>query len=368
MCRAPALALALAAACGVPAARAQASRRPERHTRALLARADSLLALLAARDSLARQAQYTQRLARRFESGHVVVLLASSAGDATGRRVASGAAAYLDSSGAIPDRFAGSRVVVASGATGVDSVIRAEGIGTRARLVADLTAAPDTLANGWRVAVALSRAYVATLDSAWRAWLPLELGLGWTMPRDGEAARRELLTVGVRVGERCLEGEVAGCRLWLGLDADPRPYRDRYRPAELRRILERRQAYRTPGSAVHQCLEGLDGACVQAAEQGGILPSVPAGFAARVSLIHAVGVLYGTEALRAALADSSGAIGERLARAARVGEDSLVGGWRTWLLTGGGHPRVTADVADGAPVLVFSALLLLAAARSGRWR
>jgi hypothetical protein len=89
---------------------------------------------------------------------------------------------------------------------------------------------------------------------------------------------------------------------------------------------------------------------------------------ARGSLLRAVRVVHGAAALRRALADTSGSVGVRLARASGVSEDSLLAEWRAWLLTGGGGRRVTADFADGVPVALLGALLLLAAARSGRWR
>jgi hypothetical protein len=347
-------------------ARAQSGSGGVGRASALLARANSLWVQLARRDSAAQQRTYGARLARRFDAGPVVVLLPGSAGTETGWRVAAGARDFLD--GAIPATFVAARVAIASAATGVDSVLGMEGLAGRTRIMADIAARPDSLANGWAVAGALAGAYRETLDTTWRAWLPFDLTLGWTMRRDGNAAVRDLMGSDTRSGADCLGGSVAACRLWLGLDADTNPFRSRYRPEELRKEIGSRSFVLSYTVALaRQCKAGSDEACVRAAAAG-LLPAVPAGRASRGSLLAFVRAHRTAGALVTALADSSGSIGQRLARATGMPEDSLVGAWRIWLLTGGGMPRVTASVRDALPVVIFAALLLLAASWSGRWR
>jgi hypothetical protein len=163
-----------------------------------------------------------------------------------------------------------------------------------------------------------------------------------------------------------LGGKAMACRAWLGFDREANPYAARYTPAEIRNIVSRRMVEYLDVSA-QQCVRGSDDACLRYARAGGISP-VPAGLASIRSVLRAILVQHGAAALRRALADTSGAIGERLARATGVGEDSLVMEWRAWLLTGGGRPRVSAGARDAMPVLLFGGLLLFAAARSGRWR
>lgn len=367
MYRVAVAAVVLALSAAVPNAKAQASHGADARTAALLARAESAHARLVRGDSLARRAVYQQRIARRFDAGELTLLLAGSAGDATGRRLVSGAASYLDSLGALAGPFVARRVVVAFGAAAVDSVLRSEHLGGRVKVMADLGVSPDTLADGYAVAAALTRTFWQSLDPDWRSWASQDLGLGWLAARDGEAARRDLLSADSRAGEQCLEGVSAGCRLWLGLDRDPNPYEVRYQAVELRRLIQR-SPYGGPRALAGQCLGGVDRACADFALQSQWISPIPAGVPSRRSLIQAVRALHGSAALRRALADTAGSIGARFSRASGVGEDSLVAEWRSWLLTGGGHPRVTADVGDALPVAVFGALLLLAAARSGRWR
>lgn len=358
----PLLMLVVAAA----AARAQAPVRGAPRARALLARADTLVADLARRDSLARQRTHGERLARRFDAGPLTVLLPGAVGTETGRRIAAGARDMLE--GAVPDEFVRGHVVIAAAAAGVDSVLRAEGLASRAAVGAEVAARPDSFADGGAVADPLAAVFRETLDTTWRAWLPFNLPLRWTIRRNGQGAVRDLMRADTRTGAECLGGSVVACRLWLGLDADTNPYRSRYRPDELRRMIASRWfAWGDALALSRRCQAGSDEACIGAAARG-LLPAVPAGLESRGSLLAFVRTRRPPGALTEALADSSGAVGERLAAAAGMPEDSLVKAWRIWLLTGGGLPRVTADVRDALPVVFFAGLLLLAASRSGRWR
>jgi hypothetical protein len=284
-----------------------------------------------------------------------------------GRRVVSGAAAYLDSAGAVPAGFVRSLVAVAYSAMRWDSVLHADGLTHRSRIMVEVPAHLDTLADGWPVAIAIARAYDQTLDADWQAWLASDLAVGWKHGRDDAAALRDLGAAATRTGSGCLGGNASACRRWLGFDRDPDPYATRYTVAEIRHIVATRPFVEYLGPVASQCIAGSDEACLRFARSGQV-PAVPAGLAVTRSVLREVRVVHGADALRRALADTSGAVGQRLSRAAGIGEDSLVAEWRRWLLTGGGHPRVTANMLDALPVLVFGGLLLFAAARSGRWR
>ena len=367
MSRVVRVAVALALTAGARVAAAQGARGGEAATRALLARAEALQAQLARQDSVARQARYAELRARRFDAGDLTVLLPAAVGEVTGRRIATGAWAYLDTLGAIPAGYVRSLVAVAYEATERDSVTSAEGLQHRTRVMVEVPAHPDTLADGWTVAIEIARAYVDTLDADWRAWLPFDLGIGWKHGREDAAALRDLAAAATRTGSECLGGTAAGCRLWLGLDRDPDPFASRYTVAEIRQVAAARPFYEYMGPVVTQCVGGSDEACLRFARSGQVRP-VPASTSAIRSVLREVRVVHGAAALRGALADTTGAIGQRLARAAGIGEDSLVREWREWLLTGGGGPRIAAGFREAMPVLVFGGLLLLAAARSGRWR
>jgi hypothetical protein len=363
------LVVALALAASAHGALAQTARDRDEPLRVRLARARELLAQMNARDSMAKWERGRELRAVRFDAGPLSVVLPATANGDVGRRIAKGAFRALEDLGAIPQDFVASRVAVSLAATGVDSLLRASGLGARATVAVDLGRTPDTLADDWKVAVAIAQAYGRTLDSEWRTWLPWDLGVDWKWAREGESSVRALMAGETLAGGRCLEGDARECRLWLGLDRDANPFVGRFRPAELRRLAAGR--WFPPGSEARlakQCGDGSDDACVQLASAGNKFSPIPAGYDPRNSLTRAVRVLHGPDALRRALADTAGSVGERLARAARISEDSLVTEWRAWLLTGGGHARVSADVGAAMPSLVFAGLLLFAAARSGRWR
>jgi hypothetical protein len=359
--------LGLLVAVSIPA-RGQSSRAPGATPQALLARAESLQALLAREDSLGRAREDVRRRATVFSADSLTVLLPAITPDATGRRIVGGAAAMLNDIGAVPPDFIQSAVVVSDVATSVDSVLRAAGLNRKSRVPVDVGLRPDTLTDDWKVATAVARAYRSNLDTAWRSWLPWNLVVGWTMSRDGRAAVRELMEGDTRVGAQCLAGATRACRLWFGLDPDPNPYAARFTPAELRHLIAQRYVYGGVAGLIRECLGGTDDACVQAAARGDVVPAVPAGYEARGSLLRAVYALHGPAVLRRTLADTAGSIGDRLARASGLAGDSLLAEWRTWLLTEGGRARVRADAREALPALAFAALLVLAAATSGRWR
>ncbi|MGD0991148.1 MAG: hypothetical protein ABR998_01585 [Gemmatimonadales bacterium] len=366
MCRTVVSALALAGILAGPCVEAQGVRAGAARVRTLAARAESLEVQIAKQDSLAKQRRYDDLRARRFTAGDVTVLVPGVIGEATGQHIADGAKRYLDTLGAVPPGFVASLVTVAYLSAGWDSVLQVDGLAARTRIMVDIPANPDSLADGWGVAARIVRAYVETLDPSWRSWAPLDLGLGFMKGRDDVAAVRELAAGDTRAGTECLGGRAAACRSWLGFDREASPYTARYTAAEIRNIVSHRMVEYLNASA-QQCVRGSDDACLRYAQTGGVAP-VPAGLASVRSVLRAIRVLHGAEALRRALADTSGAIGDRLARAAGIGEDSLVTEWRAWLLTGGGRPRVSASARDAMPVLLFGGLLLFAAARSGRWR
>jgi hypothetical protein len=329
----------------------------------LLARAESLQTQLEREDALERDRASARRRAAPFTAGSLTVLLPALTPDAIGHRIAAGAAAMLNDVGVVPGDFVRSAVVVSTVATSVDSVLRAAGLNGKKRIPLDAGLQPDTLSDDWKVATAVAMAYRSTLDTAWQAWLPWNLIVGWKTARDGRAAARELMAGDTRVGAQCLAGETRACRLWFGLDRDPNPYAARFTPAELRRLTAQRYTWGNV-PLIKQCLDGSDDACVRA----GAIPDVPAGYEARGSLLRAVVALHGASALQRALVDTTGSLGDRLASGAGLGTDSVVAEWRAWLLTEGGRARVRADAREALPALAFAGFLVLAAAASGRWR
>jgi hypothetical protein len=305
-------------------------------------------------------------------AGLAVVVPGQVTPDAAVRALDS-AEALLRDFGGIPEEFARSVVFVFVNATDTAAALAASVAQGRRRvpiggiqLTERKGGGSAYNVSGLIVASAVAVAYRDARGGDWRAWLPGDYGIGpwgrgamWSA--FGSLARSRWL-----VGSRCLAGDVAGCRLWLGVDREASPYQARYRAEELRDYLDdygKWMAQRSP--AGRDCLSGAASACfAYALEEHHPFPAVPADETGRRSLVRAVRALHGAEALQRALGDTTGSVGERFARAAGIGVDSLMSEWRHWVLTRGGRPRDRNLVADAAPAVLLAGLLLVAARRS----
>jgi hypothetical protein len=323
-------------------------------------------------------------LARVVERHGLAIVVPAAAPDSSVQELADTALTLLDEFGAIPQSFRAHLVVVwphadtalvfsAGRYSGWRRVtIRSSivvlgvdyGSGRPPRTGPTLVGSVAEL--GRTAAGAVLRSYAETLDTEWRAWLPGDYGLrgraGW-----GEGRRWQMFEPGSSIsGRGCLSGKAASCRLWFGLDDDADPYAARYGAADLRALFQQTWlAHNHPNGRA--CLAGSDSGCVAFAGEVGQPDSVPADGGARRSLLRAVHDLHGAPALAAALADTAGSIGQRLARATGVSEDSLVLEWRRLVLGQGGALQSRAGGKEAVPALLFAGLLLLAAAGSGRW-
>lgn len=231
----------------------------------------------------------------------------------------------------------------------------------------------------WNTDVApLARALVAMADLG-----PLDRGLrNWlgavVVPRfdsgPGHAAVYvELVTAPSRAARRCYSGDRVACSdaLSLGDMTDPAT---RWYGADERRALAAME-YDSPFAgarrreqAAHACEQGSDSICLELlrALPPGRLPP-PLDYQARLTLLETAVRLGGPETFRRLLAIPAGLMGQRIAAAAGVSEDSLVGRWRTDVLaarpTPVSLPRRGAWVAL-AWIVVFGTCGL----RSSRWR
>ena len=347
---------------------AQGPLRGPARDRVLLTRAESLLTWATARDSAVLAARRLAWRARLTEAGGLVLVVPSVVPAENARRSLDSAQSLLREFGGIPEAFPRSLVIYSNRALDTGAVLATPAL--RARTRAQVSLGQDTsgswTVDGWNVAESVMQAYRASLDVDWRDWLPADFGLGRWERYQALSAYRALTESPWSVGARCVAGESAGCRLWLGLDRDSAPYTARYAASELR-------SYFTTGSPwwwVRRsergvaCTNGEDAACVEFAAHEQRPEPVPAEAAARGSLLRSVHALHGPAAVARALADSAGSLGDRLARAVGIREDSLVLEWRYWVLTRGGRPRDRSFASEAAPVLLAAGLLLFVATRS----
>jgi hypothetical protein len=224
------------------------------------------------------------------------------------------------------------------------------------------------IGRGRRVSEPIAGAFWATLDRRWKQWLPYHLGIDWSPRLNGEESLNDLAgPTASMTGKQCLAGDIRGCRLWLGLDDDSASVTSRYAPAEMQESALR---VNQGDVDVRECVGGDRASCARAflGHRLYMLPWIPAPDRLRATMLRELSARHGLGAMRRALADTSGTVGARLARAAGVSQDSLITEWRMWVLARGRSDRVEAGFGEFASVLIFLSALLALALRSGRCR
>lgn len=222
--------------------------------------------------------------------------------------------------------------------------------------------------------VSLSGALVALadlggLDAGLRDWLGGPVVARFDSGPGHAAVYVQLVTAPSRAVRRCYSGEREACSDALSLSDMTDPAAQWYGPEERRALVATQYAEflsRTGHrQAVHACEQGSDTACLE------LLRSVslgqPLDYQARITLLEAAVRLGGPETFSRLLATSAGPMGRRLATAARVSEDSLVGRWRSDVLAA--RPAAVPLPPWGAWVaLGWVIVFATCGARSSRWR
>jgi hypothetical protein len=365
------LALAAILVASATPARGQSPEETDRRERRLLARAESLQAQEEARAAAKEDASWSRFRPRVIQSRGATLVVGEAVPAASAQQALDSGLALLRTAGAVPERFAGRLVLYGMVDTRRDTLLRL-GFGSRRLLRVDVSHTGPDSAPSWSVSAdavarALAVEYRDSLDVDWRHWLPNGYAVPHWTRSTAWGAFQELTRSQLSVAGRCVAGEVAGCRLWLAIDRDAEPFTDRFTGADLRNRLREGSWSDAAGASElrHDCLEGVDAACVTFFRSRSYL-DIPAPEASRRGLLGHFRSLYGADAVERAVADTVGSIAERLVRAAGVNEDSLVMGWRYWTLTRGGQPRDRSTAADAAPGIVLAVALLALVARGRR--
>ena len=348
-----------------------AAQRPEDRSpaelRSLLARAQAQVQPFTT-ERIKREAESEPlRAGRLVQSGDVAIVVFAAVAPQDARAMAHAVDSLLTAFAVIPPAFVRSLVLVMPNTPDAQGVIDRSAAAGRRPVEMHVSGVKDVRPERrGSVLRPLLDAYVASLDESWRSWLAggaENLGLEWTERHAAESGMEALTNAVYAVGEQCLVANAAGCRRYLGLDTEAEPYAARFTGAELRRHLGT-----VRGEADQDaCYTGDDAACVAVAEGSNRLHQVPASSEARRSFLWSVRVRYGAAVLERALADSTGALADRLADAAGAPADSLVLGWRTWALSAGGQERVGAGLGDVAAAFGIISLLLVLATRRSQW-
>jgi hypothetical protein len=165
----------------------------------------------------------------------------------------------------------------------------------------------------------------------------------------------------------CRRGDLASCRLALGVDGRDDPT-DRWYDASDRRHIVAGWLPSEMNGITDLCLQGQDAACRQALRHlEPALVSTPLGASARLALLDVVVRQGGTGAYDRLLATRGQPIDARLAAAAGMPADSVFAAWRHRVLSA--QPLPVAVSPGSAWVAVGWCLLLaVLALRSSRWR
>jgi hypothetical protein len=243
------------------------------------------------------------------------------------------------------------------------SVIRPDGDEWRGwRALAEPAALRDVV-----VAIALKVVFHAA-DPVFFRWM------GDFVPRDSLSSvewiglRMALVSAGSAVGPRCHRGDLAACRLVLGLVPVVDPVLQWHDAVTRRRIVRQRsgEARRLSGPMTRDCERGTDSACVVLIRQFAEPLGDPGGPAARFSLARTAVALGGDGALTRLLA-SSGTPEAHLVAAAGLPMDSIVAHWHARVR----DTRIPSRDLTAEIVLVATAWVTglgLLSLRSSRWR
>ena len=214
---------------------------------------------------------------------------------------------------------------------------------------------------------------LAPPDRELETWLGAPLRPRLERTRDFARVYIRLVTAPSQSARRCFLGDIPSCRSVLDLDNSDSSYLQWYAsPAERRAILLRSFAeyFNRPATAAtwRLCTGGKDADCVQLLRMlphGAIPP--PLDPDAHRLLAHVALRLGGRSAYGRLLADSSRALGQRLAAAAGVRLDTLVSRWRADVLAA--RPAAVTIPRWGVSAALGWILLLLGCGlRSSRWR
>lgn len=208
------------------------------------------------------------------------------------------------------------------------------------------------------------------------AWLRGAFPVDTPRTADYIEARTALLTTTSILGRSCYEGDTAACRLALGIDiaADPAT---QWFDSTARRAFVQADAHfwrrvanfgdQSLRALAAECLEGADSACIEVIRRypdPGLPDPIPSLY--REQLLRLAIAVGGTAAMERALL-TEGSVGDRLAAAAGVSVDSLMGLWVARLQAAGGKSEAMS--LRIAAMSTFWVLVCLGLSlRSSRWR
>ena len=234
--------------------------------------------------------------------------------------------------------------------------------------------ATDDLDAAELTALLVRNAPLARPDVALQGWL----GAPLVPPRDTTRERAtvyvDLVTSRASIGRRCFAGDIAACRMALGLSPTDRPVRDWWTAADRRALVpdllgDYYLVEATRRSAAAACVrDGVDSACIPILESipRAALPR-PVGPQARITLAQLALQRGGRESYARLLGDSLAGFADRLAAASGMTPDALITAWHGAIIAS--RPtRVTLPWLTAVVVLGWVGVFVTCALSSSRWR
>ena len=185
-----------------------------------------------------------------------------------------------------------------------------------------------------------------------------------------EAVYEELATKPWRVVRACYDGDLAECHSALAVTSDAGATALRYTPEERRRIVAREREVRKSmrsAAGTARCVEArVDSACVEVFQRFS-LNEQPLSSLARATLMRTAFALGGDGTYARLLASDEPEFLARLAAAAEVAPQVLLGEWHRRILAAKPTSMMLTRL-SGWIAFIWAAAFAVAATRSSRWR
>ena len=216
-----------------------------------------------------------------------------------------------------------------------------------------------------RIVTGVSPTIYRTTDQRLQDWAPYpNVSI---LEANTVALYAELATSPWRTARECFIGRLDECRRALGISGED-PVLDWFDATDRRHYVEEYLLY-LPGAQARYaaCTSNDDAACIALMRLAPREPDPPLGITTRVLLLALALDVGGRNAFDRLLDNPARPLEVRLAAAAGIPVDSLIGRWRSRVLAV--RPKtVAADERAAWGAIVWSVLFALAALRSTRWR
>ena len=215
----------------------------------------------------------------------------------------------------------------------------------------------------------------ATLPRIWgqapddlRRWLPTPSGFGPLPQNLVQVVYTDLVTAPWANTKACYGGDLGACARALALESSEQPLSLWFTIDEQRRVILNYRSRRIRSEPDYiACTDGDDASCTALLVEHPYLIRTPLAHTARESILRVALEVGGDGTMGRLIRADPGSVGEQLARATRVSQDSLVAVWRARILAAEPGSTTLTRVA-GWTAFAWILVITVIATRSTRWR